>query len=254
MTEAKTTYGTVLIKANQILNAIAVKKATNLSEISQETGITMSTTSKILETLQQINYVVKNEQHKTYKIGPAFLKFNDAFLEEFSLVTLCRPYLLSLRDKFGETVHLGGLENDELVYLDKFPGKKSITVMTSHVGMRAPLYATGMGKAILSTYPQKRLQSYLNTHELTPITASTITDEKVLFSQLEDARQASLAFDDSERDEDVYCIASTIINNRKLLGAFSISIPRYRLDDEIKAEMKVEIVRTKQLIEKRLAI
>lgn len=252
MTETKSTYGTVLLKANQILIAIAVNNASSLSEISQTTGITMSTTSKILETLQQINYVVKDEQHKTYTIGPAFLKFNDAFLQEFSIVNLCRPYLSKLRDEFGETVHLGGLENDELVYLDKFSGKKSITVMTSRVGMRAPLYATGMGKAILSTFTKKQLNNYLANRELAALTPSTITDPEVLFTQLNDSQKTNLAFDDSERDDDVYCIASTIRNGKRLLGAFSISIPNYRLDDDIQHRMETAILETKIAIEERL--
>ncbi|WP_164506769.1 IclR family transcriptional regulator [Lapidilactobacillus bayanensis] len=252
MTETKSAYGTVLLKANQILIAIAVNQASSLSEISQDADITMSTTSKILETLQQINYVIKDEQHKTYTIGPAFLKFNDAFLQEFSIVNLCRPYLSKLRDKFGETVHLGGLENDELVYLDKFSGKKSITVMTSRVGLRAPLYATGMGKAILSTFTKKQLNNYLANHELVALTPTTITDPQILNTQLAEARKNQLTHDDSERDDDVFCIAATICNDRQLLGAFSISIPKYRLDETAKQEMETAILTTKNAIEKRL--
>ena len=252
MTETKSTYGTVLLKANQILIAIAVNQARSLSEISQDTGITMPTASKILETLQQINYVIKDEQHKTYTIGPAFLKFNDAFLQEFSIVNLCRPYLSKLRDKFGETVHLGALENDELVYLDKFSGKKSITVMTSRVGLRAPLYATGMGKAILSTFSRKQLNNYLATHELTALTPTTITDQTELLKQLATTQKNQISYDDSERDDDVFCIASTICNNNQLLGAFSISIPKYRLDNVAQEEMENEILATKARIEKRL--
>ena len=252
MTETKSTYGTVLLKANQILIAIAVNQARSLSEISQDTGITMPTASKILETLQQINYVIKDEQHKTYTIGPAFLKFNDAFLQEFSIVNLCRPYLSKLRDKFGETVHLGALENDELVYLDKFSGKKSITVMTSRVGLRAPLYATGMGKAILSTFSKKQLNNYLATHQLTALTPTTITDQAELTKQLITAQKNQIAYDNSERDDDVFCIASTICNNNQLLGAFSISIPKYRLTDTTQEKMESEILATKAQIEKRL--
>ncbi|WP_261805887.1 IclR family transcriptional regulator [Lapidilactobacillus luobeiensis] len=254
MTEqAKSTYGTVLLKANDILNAIAINKAHTLTEIAEIAGLTRSTTSKILDTLQQLNYVDKDERNKSYQIGPALVKYSEAFLNDFNIVRLCRPYLLKLRDKFGETVHLGGLDNSELVYLDKFSGKKSITVMTSKIGVHAPLYATGMGKAILSTFSSDHLQAYLAKHPLLPLTDTTITDRSVLQSQLEQAQTTGLAFDNAERDEDVYCIATTITYRQKLYGAFSISIPRYRMNSAVNQTMEQEILRTKKEIEDFLA-
>ncbi|MCH4057986.1 MAG: helix-turn-helix domain-containing protein [Lactobacillaceae bacterium] len=121
MTTTKPTYGTVLIKADAILDALATTHGQTLTDIAAATGFTRSTTLKILDTLLQLQYVEKNEHDKKYQIGSAFLKYSDAYLNTFSIVNLCHPDLLKLRDEFGETVHLGTMENDDLIYLDKFP-------------------------------------------------------------------------------------------------------------------------------------
>lgn len=252
MPTTKPTYGTVLIKADAILDTLATNHGQTLTEIAAATGFTRSTTLKILDTLLQLQYVEKNDHNKKYQIGSAFLKYSDAYLNTFSIVNLCHPDLIKLRDEFGETVHLGTMENDDLIYLDKFPGKKSITVMTSKIGVHAPLYATGMGKGILSTFGKNHLSNYLATHPLTPLTKTTVTNQAELLRQIAATQKNHLAYDDSERDEDVYCIATTITAHNKLFGAFSISIPSYRLTPADKQAMEQAILKTKQAIEDKL--
>ncbi|MCH4057985.1 MAG: hypothetical protein LKE89_08790 [Lactobacillaceae bacterium] len=109
-----------------------------------------------------------------------------------------------------------------------------------------------MGKAILSTFGKNHLTDYLATHPLEPLTKTTVTNQGELKRQIAATQQNHLAYDDSERDEDVYCIATTITAHNKLFGAFSISIPSYRLTPENKAEMEKAILKTKQDIEDKL--
>ncbi|MGR5961999.1 helix-turn-helix domain-containing protein [Bacillus paranthracis] len=60
MTKEKQPYGTVLIKIAKILDFLSEsKKPQPLNVIAQETGMTSSTTLKILETLVIIGYAKK---------------------------------------------------------------------------------------------------------------------------------------------------------------------------------------------------
>lgn len=249
MNDMRNTYGSVLIRADAILKVIAEQPEITLTEIADNTNYTRPTTLKILETLQKLNYVNKDLSHKTYKIGSAFLKYNESFLQNFDIVRFCDPYLKRLRDKFGETVHFGDLDHEELIYLNKFSGKKTITVMTSKVGMHAPLYATAMGKSILSTFSSQQLEQYLHQRSLIPFTQNTITDPKILIRQIIKAKEKNISFDDSEYDKDVYCIATPIIYQQKLFGVFSISVPKYRINNDLITAMTAEILRTRRQIE-----
>lgn len=249
MTDTQNTYGSVLVKADAILKVIAEQPEITLTKIARDTNFTRPTTLKILDTLQKLNYVNKDQSHKTYKIGSAFLKYNEAFLQNFDIVRFCDPYLEKLRDKFGETVHFGDLDRGELIYLNKFSGKKAITVMASRIGMHAPLYATAMGKSILSTFSSQKLQQYFQHSTLTGFTKNTITDPRILNKQISEIKEKKVSFDDSEYEKDVYCIATSIVYKQKLFGAFSISVPKYRINSDLITAMTTEILQTRKQIE-----
>ncbi len=48
-----------------------------------------------------------------------------------------------------ETVHLVMLQRDEVIYIDKIEGHRALTIY-SHIGKRAPVHCTGVGKVILA--------------------------------------------------------------------------------------------------------
>jgi DNA-binding IclR family transcriptional regulator len=47
-----------------------------------------------------------------------------------------------------DTVHLGRLDGDLALYLDKIPGRRRVEI-SSRIGDRQPLTSTGLGKALL---------------------------------------------------------------------------------------------------------
>ena len=83
-----------------------------------------------------------------YALGPKLIELGFQAREAFPLATLARPYLDGLAELTGDTIHLAVRDNDEVLYLEKIPGKKGLE-MRSRVGHRMPLAATGVGKALL---------------------------------------------------------------------------------------------------------
>lgn len=88
------------------------------------------------------------------------------------------PELVELYDRTGENVHLGVLAGFEVLYVAKATGKRAIPTL-SEVGMRHPLHATGVGRAILSTRDAAWLDDYLRTPLLAE-TRHTILDPEEL--------------------------------------------------------------------------
>src|SRR5699024_6686206 len=77
-------------------------------------------------------------------------------LEGLDLRSAAHEHLRALGSASGHTVHLAALDGDSIVYLDKVESRQSIR-MYSYVVARAPLHATGVGKAILAHIdPQER--------------------------------------------------------------------------------------------------
>lgn len=117
MTEKKL-YGSVLLKAADILDALAKKGGKTIQVLSNETGISPSNLSKILETLMHIGYVIRDTE-KLYYLGSKFMEYQTQNIEAQRLLAIAKPYLEELLKDVDETIHLSILENDKVVYIDK---------------------------------------------------------------------------------------------------------------------------------------
>lgn len=53
-------------------------------------------------------------------------------------------------------------------------------------------------------------------------------------------------------EQEIYCIGASLIKDQEIVGAFSISLPKYRLTPEYKTTLIDAIIATKQQIEQAL--
>lgn len=245
-------YGTVLLKAANILDYLAAHPQSKLQEIAIGCQLTASTTLKILDTLLFIHYVEKNAQ-KEFFLGTKFIRYAQESLQQNTLNEVASSFLHQLQAKIDETIHLGILENNVIVYLDKLEPKNQNITMSSRVGITRPLYSSAMGKAVLSNFSDQELATYLQ--EVSPLTAyteNTITDPLQLEEEIQKVKVQKVAFDDEEMEKDIFCVGAALLVNGKIQGAFSISLPKYRLTVEKKEKMITEILITKEKIEKKL--
>lgn len=254
MTEKKL-YGTVLVKADLILEYLyETSDPQSLAAISDNTGLTKSTTSKILDTLEHIGYVIKNNQTKTYTIGFKLIKYSSKEMNQMDLETHVFSHLERLHEQFDETVHLGIYQNDQIVTVNKFQSSRPVVCVSSAVGETKDLYSSGMGKAVLAELDDKTLLNYINNHDFIAKTTKTIAGTQRLLTELEEIRKQGYSIDNEENEEGVYCIGAAITNEsaskqKVILGAFSISIPIFRATDDVVAELAEAVITIKhQLI------
>ncbi|HUI88657.1 MAG TPA: IclR family transcriptional regulator [Anaerolineales bacterium] len=140
------------------------------------------------------------------------------------IVSVAMDDLNSLAKETGELVNLAILENDHVVYLAQVQGNpRSVVSLFTQIGARAPLYSTGVGKAILAYMPDEFVRGIIK-EGLVPVTRGTITTETALWEALTLTRQRGYATDHEENAEGVCCVASCIWNGAgKVVGALSIS-------------------------------
>lgn len=248
-------YGTVLIKASKILDFLSESKdGKTLKHISESVEMTTSTTLKILDTLQLIGYVTRNETDKTYYLGPSLAKYGNKYLEDSTLKNVATPILEILQNTVDETIHLGVKSGNELVYVDKLEPKHQSIYMSSKVGASKPLYSTGMGKTFLSFLEEEQLEKYFEITTLEAYTEKTITNKFQLKKELVEIKANEVAYDDEEMEKDCFCIAMPIVNNHKIEGSFSVSLPKFRASEENKSRIIKEMKKTKKIIEEKLRL
>ncbi|MFC4324277.1 IclR family transcriptional regulator [Litchfieldia salsa] len=237
MTTSKQPYGTVLLKAKLILDFLSSSdEPQNLNTIAKHTELTNSTALKILDTLLLIGYVHKNIESKKFSLGQALIKYANKAINQLDIKDIAQPHLEELNKITTETVHLGILEDKNIVYVKKLESKKPVSLY-SQVGKIIPLYCSAMGKAILADKPDVEIEQYLGQTTLVQHTANTLTTKNEFIEEISKIRQLGYAFDNSEHENDVFCVGASLSVNEKNYGAISVSVPEYRLTDSFRQEL-----------------
>lgn len=244
-------YGTVLLKAAKIMDFLADNPNKTLQDISLATDMTNSTTLKILDTLLLIGYVSR-DRTKNYRLGSKLIRYANQYINQTDLVEMSLPYLEKLQKSIDETIHLGVFVDNEILYVNKLEPKHQTIRMSSKVGITRPLYSSAMGKAVLAELNDEDYKSYLESTLLVPHTENTITNSLKLLSELQKIRETGIAFDDEEMEKDIFCIGASLKKGDVIIGAFSVSIPKYRLTEEFKNHIIQAVAETKDELEQVL--
>ena len=226
--------------------------AMNMTEISEKLGLYPSTIHRILDTLKYWGYVEQNPNTQKYQLGLKLLELGMARYHQMDLVREATPYLKELVNQCNETVHLGVLEEGEVLYLAKEESSQTIR-MISYVGKRASLHCTALGKILLAYMSEEGRKKILEDRELPRLTENTITDKEELEKELNEVKEQGFALDREENERDVRCIAVPIMNYKgKVIAAISISSPIFRINKDVQNNLKEALMEISRKISKRL--
>ena len=120
--------------------------------------------------------------------------------------------MMRLYDATGETVHLAILDGDADVATTLYIGRVSgedATPTVSRMGGRSPLYATGVGKALLSGQDEEWLERYFQRPREIE-TRHTIIDETRLREEIVAARARGYATQREELNLGTFAVACVI--------------------------------------------
>ena len=224
----------------------------SIMEISKKLKIYPSTIHRILDTLKHWGYVEQESNNQKYQLGLKVLELGMVKLHQMDLAREASPYLKELVNQCNETVHLGVLEDEEVLYLAKEESSQTIR-MCSYVGKRASLHCTALGKVLLAHLPEGERKKILDKKELPRLTEKTITDKEELEKELNKVKKQGFALDREENEKDVRCIAAPIRNYQgKVIAALSISSPAYRTNIDQQNHLKEALLQTSKNISKRL--
>jgi len=243
----------VLNKSLSVLEILLQQgSAMNMTEISERLEIYPSTIHRILDTLKHWGYVEQDSHTQKYQLGLKVIELGMAKLHQMDLAREATPYLKELVNQCNETVHLGVLEEGEVLYLAKEESSQTIR-MISYVGKRAPLHCTALGKVLLAFLPEEERKKILEQKELPRLTDNTITDRNKLEKELSKIQKQGFALDQEENEKDVRCISAPIRNYQgRVIAAVSISGPAFRIDKKIQNNLKIALIETSTKISKRL--
>ena len=217
-------------RALSIVSCFDTDAELGISEIADRMMLSKSTTYGLVNTLVGFGYLEQTE-NKKYRLGLRLFELGNLVQSRMDIRMEAKPYCQLLANKYRTTVHLATFSDGEIIYIDKVDTNSSVVVY-SQIGKRAPMYCTGVGKAILAFLPDTYIEKYLRDTMLTPITEHTIVTRDKLLGELAQIRERGYAVDNEEIEPGLHCIAAPIFNyKRQPQMAISLSFPYGRMWD-----------------------
>ncbi len=214
------------------------RNGTTISALCAQTGLHKSTVHRLLGAMTTRGYVLHDNATSKYYAGMKLCELSSYILENVDIVERSRATMEHLSRETGETIHLVLREENEIVYVHKVDSVHSAIRMFSRIGMRRPMFCTGVGKAILATLPDETVREVWQASPVHAYTPYTIIDERAFLHEIANIRRDGYAQDNEENELGVKCVAAAIPDYTGHASyAMSISAPVTRMSNSRMQEL-----------------
>ena len=164
-----------------------------------------------------------------WTIGVRAFEIGNAFLRYRKLGSISRPFLKRLMDECGETANIAIEDEGDVVFISQIESHAPMRAFF-RPGRRGPIHASGIGKAILSTWSDTDIGQMLSGKSLTHFTDHTLDTLPALLKDIQQIRTRGWSIDDEEHTLGMRCIAAPLFNEHgEAIAGISISGPAVRL-------------------------
>ena len=246
---ASATGSQTLLRGLDLLEAV-VERPLGLNELAATVGLNRSTTHRLASALADRGYL-RLIPRDGYRLGPKLLELGFVARQQIDLARVAHPIIEQLSHATGDAVHLGVLDGDSALYIDKIPGTRRVEI-GSRVGERHPLCSTGLGKALLLDAPEAEWQRLFEQHEVRG-PGSRPVGFAAWAKRMRGYVAAGCAFDLEENEDHIRCVAAPVRDdNGKIIAAISVSSAAQYMDDARMDELAVIVEQSAQAISREI--
>lgn len=222
-----------------------------ISDLAKRLGLAKSTVHRLASTLLEQGMLEQNPTDGKYHLGLALFELGTMVRRKMDFTVEARPFLRTLMEKTGETVHLAILDHDSILYVITHESKQALR-MGSKVGTRAPVHSTAVGKVLLASQAEEEIERIV-ARGLPQSTPGTIVDAKALRRELALVKAQGHAVDDEESEIGLRAIAAPIRNySGDVVAAISIAGPVHRMTKKALLSWLRELVEAAEAVSQRL--
>jgi DNA-binding IclR family transcriptional regulator len=245
-------------RLSSVANAIRLIKAFSdeqyeigISDLGKRLQLPKSTVHRLASTLIDAGMLEQNTETGKYRLGLVIFELGSLVRRKMDFSSEAKPYLMSLREKTGETVHLAILDQTSIIYVNSLESKHAIR-MTMDVGVRKPAYCTAEGKVLLAFQPPEAVERII-APGLPERTSNTIVDPDAFLQELATIRTRGYAFDDEESELGLRCIAAPVRDyHGNVIAATSVAGPAQRLTKKVLISYAPDVLSAGEAISLRL--
>lgn len=218
--------------AVDVLECLAASRSPlGVSDIARQTGMSKGSVYQLLATLETRRLVMREPDSASYRLGWALYEMGATLAQSIDVQRIARPFLDRLALETGESVLLGILDEDSVLYLDRGDAGGGFH-MVANAGRRSPLHSNASGKLLLAFADEDVVNAYLG-NELERFTEATLTDPSLLRSQLDEIRAQGYATCWQERELGLCSVAVQLrAHTRETVASLTLAGPAGRLTPE----------------------
>ncbi|HEV8650723.1 MAG TPA: IclR family transcriptional regulator [Actinomycetes bacterium] len=215
-------------RAVSIMEMLARRGPTRVTEVAGELGIHKSTAFRLLSTLEARGLVEQGAGRGRYRLGYGIVRLAGGATVRLEFHQYSRPICLRLAGETGETVNMAIRDGRYAINVEQVMGSSAVTTV-NWVGQRTPLHATSSGKVFLAHLPEPELARLL-AGPLERFTPGTVVDPARLDEQLQKVRADGYAYTVEELEVGLNAVAAPIrAFDGTVAAAVSVSGPSYRI-------------------------
>lgn len=193
----------------------------SLGELIERVSMPKTTAFMLLSALRDLEVLI--QRGSRYTLGPSLVRLAGQALQRLDLRAVAGPYMQGLVDQTGFTSHIGVLNGEDVIFIDKAESTHFIQFLT-YPGMTQPFHLSSLGKAIVSFLPDAQVDALLARAALVRKTVYTITDAEQFKAAMANIRAQGYAVENEENEEGVRCIGAPIFDrDGNVTAALSIT-------------------------------
>ncbi|EGD53398.1 IclR family transcriptional regulator [Gordonia neofelifaecis] len=233
------TPSAVLDRLTLVLDAFDGHARQSLAQIVRRTGLPRSSAHRMLERLVALRWLRRDGRE--YELGMRLVELGSLAIHQDRLHTSALPFLHELHRMTGFVVHLGVLQDGDVVYLEKV-GENLGKALPTRVGGKQPAHCTAIGKVLLAHSDETPATG----EELERKTRYSIASPIQLSKELQSVRDRGIAMEREEAVPRFGCIAAPIGEPGKAVAAVSICGPvdQLKFDNRLAAPLRMAALGT----------
>lgn len=190
----------------------------SLTDIAKRIGLAMSTTSRIVATLEKRGFLSRSRETQRYALGPHIAQIGVLGFTNVDLRRAAHPFMFALNETYNEGVSLYVVQDNLRVCIERVESTQPLRRVVN-IGDRHPLTRGAAGRVLLAYLSEEKRRELL---EKDPFTTE---------DALAELRHSGFTVSLGEREEGVTSIASPIMNaQHEVVAALAMSGPSVRFE------------------------
>jgi len=198
-----------------------LQRAASLSDLARKLDIPVSSCFALLRTMENRGYLYSEKPRGGMYPTKRMYSLASRIAAHDPIANRVAPALKELLDETGETVLFAKRSGGQVVILDVLISPQRIRY-SADLGELRPLYASSLGKAILSRMPQKERAELLDSLQIAKLTPATVTSRARLETEIGKSAKRGWFVNSEESVKHIFAVAVPVAIKGE---TYAISLP-----------------------------